>query len=337
MCCFLVWLVCFIWVWLWVFFPHGGTIFLVRDIFYRQLQEYNLNYTEIPADLPVIMRGSNKESPSFTAVINQPSISITFIPCLFCHAKHFQTHLALEFAENQCCLPRNSYKHLNEFSSSFGVKHERNRTRLPELWGSVWLPDSWSWSHDHYPRPHVRPRDQIPTPQSWLQCPKHTASLLYHAFSLPPNLVLLPGLVGQCLMQFLSVMEACITACTWKNRKHWTLQCIYILPLETLKSQGFKASSWKQLLPSKMTACPLGPKETQEHCLGKKPSKTESKRNRSVFWRLLSRLLNNPNTWSGWKNIFYYHGPTTAILFCHKNLDTLSSYSNIQDKMSAQT
>lgn len=99
------------------------------------------------------MRGSNKESPSSTAVIIQPSIRRAFIPCLFCHAKHFQT---CEFAENQCCLPRSSYKHLKELSSSFGVNHEGNRTRLPKLWGSVWLPDSWSWARDHYPRPHVK-------------------------------------------------------------------------------------------------------------------------------------------------------------------------------------
>lgn len=67
--------------------PYGSKIFMDREIFYRQLQECNLNYTEIPADLPVITRGSNKESPSFTAVINQPSISRAFVPCLFlsCH------------------------------------------------------------------------------------------------------------------------------------------------------------------------------------------------------------------------------------------------------------
>lgn len=69
--------------------PHGGMIFMVRETFYRQLQECNLNYSEIPANLPVIMRGSNKESPSFTAVINQLSISRAFVPCLFCHAKFF--------------------------------------------------------------------------------------------------------------------------------------------------------------------------------------------------------------------------------------------------------
>lgn len=112
--------------------PYGGMTFMVREILYRQLQDCNLNYTEIPADLPVIMRGSNKESPSFTAVINQPSITRTFVPCLFCYAKLFQTCLALEFAENQCCLSRNSYKYLNKFSSSFGVKHEGNRTRFEQ-------------------------------------------------------------------------------------------------------------------------------------------------------------------------------------------------------------
>lgn len=238
MCCIFVWLVYFIWVWLGGFLPYGGMIFLVREMLYKQLQECNLNYNEIPADLPVIMKGSNKEPPSSTAVIKQPSISRVFIPCLFCRAKHCQTCLALEFTENQCCLPRNSYKHLDKFSSSFGVNHEGNRTRLPELCGSVWFPDSWSWSPEHYPRPHMKAlQDQGTESQHHGPgCPKHKTSLLYHAFSPPPHLVLLPGFVGQCLRQCLSITEACITVCTWKHRKHQTLQCIWILSLDTLKS-----------------------------------------------------------------------------------------------------